>query len=119
MKGVVANDLGTAGMRKLGNRGKVGDRHYRIGRRFDKHHFGVRLKGVLKGGKVGAVDQVKFDAVVSQYAVEEPERAAVSVIAEQDVVAGLDELEHRIDRGHSGCEGKPEARILKRRDILF
>ena len=53
--------------------------------------FGSLFAGIggLDGQEVGGVGEVEFDAVVRKYPVEEPERAAVRVVSEHDVIAGL------------------------------
>src|SRR5690606_40244682 len=55
-------------------------------RRFDKYEFCVRTHCLFQRRQVGCVHKVENDLVPAENFVKKPKRAAVSIIAQNDVV---------------------------------
>ena len=86
----------------------VGDVEQRVGRGFDPH-IPVRLGGErgFHGGGVGDVHHIEAHAPRHEHLGEQTVGAAVHVVAEQDVVAGLDGgTQQHIDGGKAGGEAQ-------------
>ena len=65
---------------------------------------------------IGQVDEAEAVAGAARaHALEQPEGAAVQVVAGDDVRAGVEQLEHGRDRGQPGGEGEAPARRLRGR----
>jgi hypothetical protein len=61
-----------------------------------------------------------LDAPVAQHLVDQPERAAVGVVRDEDVVAGAQHrAEGRVGRAHAGREGAGVPAALQRGEALL
>src|SRR6185369_4010572 len=98
---------------------KIGDRHDRVCRRFDKDHLGVRFEILLEAGGIRCVRKVKLHTVIRKNTAEKSICAAVGIVAEDHMVAILYELEHRIDGGHARREGESELGVLESCYVFF
>ena len=77
--------LGLAG--DVGHRGDVGDAQQRVGGRLAPDHPGLGAQRRPQRGHVGEVDRGVLDAPRPEHLVDQPERAAVRVVRDHDVVA--------------------------------
>jgi len=103
----------------VGQRVDVVDVHQRVRRRLDPEEFGVRLHRVPDGVVVGGVDEVERQVVLLVHLREDAVGAAVHVVAGDDVVAGLEQVEHGVDRAHPGGERAAELAALERGEVRF
>ena len=98
---VVANDARSRAMRDLADLFEVRQNHDRVRWCFNEHHFRVRLDRSFDVQWIRSVDVIEFDVVVGEYAIEETCGAAVSVVGNDDVLAGFYQTQRGIDRGHA------------------
>ena len=80
---------------------QVGDDHHRISWRFEKHHLRVWLDRGFDVQRIGRINEIKLEVVVRENASEQTRRAAISVVGNDDVFAGLYESERCVDRRHA------------------
>ena len=78
--------------------------HHRVGRRLAVEHPGLRRDGGGDVGGVAHVDKGEVEAERSVDPLHEPVAAAVDVVAADDVVALLEELEDGVEGRESGPE---------------
>ena len=82
----------------------------------------MRVAGVIACSTSSRFAVSTYEKVIAdarQHLVEEAERAAVGVLRDDDVVAGLEHRADRGDRRHAGREGEPGLAALDRRDVLL
>jgi hypothetical protein len=116
---VVADDARADTVRRVRDGLQVRDDHDRVGRRLQKDHPRIIPDRGLDVRDLRSVDEAELDLVVGEDAAEEAERAAVGIIGDDDVLAGLDEAESGVNRRHPGGESVAEARAFERREVLF
>ena len=92
------------------DRGDVGDRQQRVGRRLDPDQPGAAGDRRAHRVEVGQRHRRVLDTPLPEHLVDQPEGAAVGVVGDDDVVAGA---QHRAQRavggGHAGAERPAEA----------
>ena len=118
-EGVVDGEQGAVLVGELGERADVADEHHRVRRRLDEDH--LRLRADFRGRclEVGRVDVVVGQAVLLVDVVDESDGAAVEVFGEQDVVAGIQQVEHHVDGSHARRDGPGALAALElREDVL-
>ena len=103
--GVVVDDERAARMRDRGDRGNVGHLEGLRARRFDQHRPGVGLEQAGDAGADQRIEIAGLDAVAGEHAVAEIARRPVGVVADQQMVAGL---QHREQGG--GDRGQARGR---------
>ena len=116
---VIAHDARARRVRNVRDRLQVRHHHHRVSWRLDEDHLRILFDCNLDVLNVCRVNEAELYAVVREHAAEEPERAAVRVVADYDVLARLYELERRVNRGHSTRKGVTEARALQSRDVAL
>ena len=87
-------------VRDFGARGDVGDRHHRIGRRLEEDDLRIRPQRRADFFDARGVDVRELQAELLADLVEEAERAAVHVLAGDDVIARLQHAEDGVRRRH-------------------
>ncbi len=111
---VVDDDQGAAAMGELGDRLDVDAREQRVGRRLEPHHAGVVGPVVGERVEVGEVDRRPREAERCPHLVDQAERAAVRVVAEQDPLALTQEAQDVVLGGEATGERQPVARLFER-----
>jgi hypothetical protein len=95
-------------VREACDRLEIGELQHRIGRRLGPDHLRPRRDRRLDRAKVGEIDEAEIEAGrATAHALEQPEGAAIEVVAGDDVVARIQRLEQRADGGQAGGERKP------------
>ena len=82
----------------------------------------ARVLGVHRVGdalRIARVDVREVQPVVLQDLVEQAERAAVDVLAADDVVAGSEQLHDRVEAAHAAREREAVAPALERGDVAL
>ena len=92
---------------RVGHRRDVDDLEQRVGRRLEPDQAGPLGQGLpQRVGAGGEVDEARLDARAGPaHALEIAVRAAVDVVADDDLVARASELGDRRGRGGARCEG--------------
>ena len=90
-EGVVDDEPGARLARDVGDRGDVRDAQQRVGRRLAPDDAGGRPDRRAQGVEVAEVDGGVLDAPRREDLVDQPVRAAVGVVRDDDVVAGAQE----------------------------
>src|SRR5215831_19041996 len=91
--------------RDAGQRANVGDAHRRIRRGLDQNQFDARVQSLANGLHVGRVNVAYADSMPRQNLIEQPHRAAIKVVARDDLFARSEEPCQRADGCHSAREG--------------
>ena len=99
--------------------GDVGQPQHRVGRRLEEQHPRLRRDRGLDLIELRGVDVAERQPVARQHLVEQPERAAVGVVGDDDVIAGREQLGDRVDRRHARGEGEAGPAALDRREVGF
>ena len=118
-EGIVDGEQSAVLVGKLSDGTDVADEHHRVRRRLDEDH--LRLRADFRGRRfeVGRVDVVVGQAVLLVDVVDESDGAAIEVFGEQDVVAGIQQVEHHVDGGHARRDGPGALAALElREDVL-
>ena len=97
----------------------VGDVEHRVGRRLDEQVLRVRLDRRLDQLGLRGVDVGEIEAELAAHALEQPERAAVGVVADEHVIAGLEPRQQRVDRRHARGERERRRACLDRGDVAL
>ena len=105
-KGVVDDHAHVVPMRDLADAADVGDVQHRVGRRLDEEVFGLRRQRRLDQFESRRVDVGEVETELPADALEQSKGSAVGVVADHDVVAGLQARQDGVDRGHARGEGK-------------
>ena len=113
---VVDDDPRLALVRELRHRRDVDDREQRVGRRLDPHHAGLGLPRGLERARVAQIARRPRDPVALVHARDEPERAAVRVVRDDHVVAGIERAQDRVLGRETAREREAVPRALERRD---
>ena len=100
-KGVVDDDADVLAMRDGAHALDVGDVQHRVGRRLDEQVFRVRLQRRLDELGLRGVDVGEIQAELPAHALEQPERSAIGVVADEHVIAGFESRQERIDGRHA------------------
>ena len=90
-----------------------------IGRRLDMDQLRIRLDGGFHCIEIGGVDVLDRNSVVLNDQVEQPRGAAIHIGRADQVIAGAQRRNKRIDRRHAAGEGMSARASLKRRQRLF
>jgi len=98
-KSIVDDQARVMGVRNLGGLRDVGQAQDRVGRRLDEQHLRIGADGPLDHFRLRRIDVAELELVARQHLVEQPERAAVGVVGDDDVVAGL-------EHGRDGMNGR-------------
>src|SRR6185436_6743340 len=69
--------------------------------------------------RIRRVDEVERETEARAHAGEQPTRAAVEIVAADDVVAGRQRAEERVGRRETGRETEAELPALERRDAVL
>ena len=91
---------------EIAERGQIRQVHHRIGRRLAVDHAGGRRERPLDVADVAHVHEGDADAQVAVDPLHQPVASAVDVLAADDVISGLEQLQHRVEGGQAGAEGK-------------
>jgi hypothetical protein len=112
-EGIIDDEERVAAMGDLAGGGEIGEAHQRIGGRFHQDH--ARRGGHRIGDALGVagVDIRERHAETLQQLVEEPEGAAVHVLAADDVIACPEQQHDRGDAAHAGAEREAVAAALE------
>ena len=105
---VVHDEQGACVAGQAGQRGDVRDAEQRVGRRLDPDHPGLApgQRGPHRGRVVDPHRLVAHAPALVDLG-EEPERSAVGVVGDEDVIAGrADGAEQAVFGGHAGGEGQ-------------
>ena len=86
---VVDHQLRAVSVRQRGRGGQVRQAQHRVGRRLDEQQLRGRRERVRGGIEIAGVHVGEVQLVPPQHALEEPERAAIRVVGDDDVVARL------------------------------
>ena len=106
--------------RDVGDRGDVGDAQQRVGRRLAPDDAGGRPHRRAQGVDVAEVDRGVLDAPRREDLVDQPERAAVGVVRDDDVVAGAQEHpQQHVARAHARAERAGVPAALQRGQALL
>jgi len=97
----------------------IDDGHERVGRRLQPQEFRLLAERVLDGVEVGHVDVGELDVVLRVHLVEDASSAAVDVLAADDVVAGVEEVEYGVDRSHPRGETAAVLAVLQASEVRF
>ena len=92
----------------------VEDREQRVGGRLEPHHAGLRRPGIADLLRRGEVHRSGLDAGVAMHLVDQPERAAVGVVAQQQAVAGPQHPQQRVLRCQPAGECEPVSGAFQR-----
>ena len=114
---IIDDEADAAAPGDLGDGGDIDQRHHGIGRRFDEDHAGLGARRVFDVLRLARVHVAELEAELAEHLVEEPERAAVGVVADDDMIAGPQQRHHRVDGRHAGGEAVAEAPAFERRQI--
>jgi len=87
---IVDDDARQPFVRELRGRRDVDDRQQRIGRRLDPDHPGLGEPRGREGLGVAQVASRPRDAVAFVHSRDESERAAVGIVRDDDVIAGVE-----------------------------
>ena len=112
-------DADVLAMRDRAHALDVGDVEHRVGRRLDEQVLGVRLDRRLDQLGLRGVDIGEVEAELAAHLLEQPERAAVGVVADQHVIAGLEPRQQRVDRRHARRKRKRRGARFDRRDVAL
>ena len=110
---VVDDQPDVVAVREVGRGAQVGDPHHRVGRRLDEQHPRRRRHRALDLVELRRVDVAERQLIARQHLVEQPERAAVGVVGDDDVIAGLQHRGDRADRRHARREREPRLAALR------
>ena len=86
-------------------------------RRLDEHRARRRRHRVGDSLRVARVDVAERQPIVLKDLVEQPERAAVHVLAADDVIAGAEQLHDRVEAAHAARERESVTAVLERGDV--
>ncbi|MCY1535541.1 hypothetical protein D9M68_709510 [compost metagenome] len=119
-EGVVGDGDDAALPTQAGDRLEVGQAQQGIARGFHPEHAGVVLDRRLDQGDVAEIDEAEaVSGAALAHLVEEPEGAAIKVIAGKDVGTAVEQLQHRGDGREPGREGKGLGAALQVRDATL
>ena len=121
-EGVVDDELrrGSGILECCGGGGDVGDRQHRVGGGLQPHQPGLRSQRGNDGCGIGGVDDGELHTPVTESGVQQTEGATVGVVAEDDVLAGLQQgAQQGVGGGHARGEGAAEAGTLQGGDGLL
>ena len=116
---VVDDDARAARVRELRHGRDVDDGERGIGRRLDPHHRGAACHARAVRVEVGEIGNAVLARPRREHLRDQPERAAVRVVGEQHAVAGREQPQHRVLRGHAAREREAARRAFERRDARF
>ena len=99
---------------------EVGEAQHRVGRRLEEQHLRVRAESPPRSAaRSGRVDVGEVEPVLPQHALEQPVRAAVGVVGDHDVVAGLEQRHHGAGRRHARGERERGLAVLDGGDVAL
>ena len=116
-EGVVDNHPDVLRVGNLADRGDVGDLQHRVGRRLDEQVLGVGLDRRPDQLGFGGVDVREVETELAAHPLEQPEGAAIRVVAHQHVIARLEPGQHRVDGRHARGKGKRRGPGFDGRDV--
>ena len=93
--------------------GNVGHFEGLRARRLDQHRAGVRLEQLVDAGADQRIEIGGLDAIAGEHAVAEIARGPVGVVADQEVVAGLQHREQGGARSRPGPRREADAGALR------
>ena len=94
------------GVGDIGDRLHVNNFEYRIGRRFEEHHFGCWSHGLFPCICIAPVNHRSFNAVARQQGFNNIAARAKQRARRHHMIAGLQQAQHGSrHRGHAGCRG--------------
>src|SRR5712691_9034693 len=110
---VITDNTRAGPMRYFRHLAQIGNYHHRVSRRFNEDHSCIGLDCCFYVQRVRGIYEIKFNFVIREHAREEPKCASVSVIGNHYMLAGLNEAERGIDRGHSRGKSKSKTRAFE------
>jgi hypothetical protein len=117
-KRVVHHEHNTARARKGAERGDVRDAQERIRDDFDQQQARVGTNRALDRPDIGGLHEIRHEAQSRQLLADQPQRAAVQLVAGHEVIARLEQSQHdRRHRRHAGRGNEPAFRALERGDL--
>ena len=116
-EGVVDHHGDVAAVRDLARRREIGQPHHRVGRRLEQQEARRRLDRRRDRVHVARVHVARRDALPRQDLLEQAIGAAVGVVADDGVVADLEERGHGADGRHARGEGVAGRAALERGDV--
>ena len=112
------NDFSLA--RDFRDRFQINEFQQRITRRFDPDHARVWFNCALEIFRVSQIDIGKIKIRrAAPHSIKQPKRAAVKVIARDDMRATFEQLEHCRHRSQTGCKGEPARSAFQIGNALF
>jgi hypothetical protein len=118
-EGVVGHRQRPALLGERGDGGEVEATQQRVGRRLQHDQLRVRLERGRHLRVVGHVDERRRHAELLVQGLQDAVRAAVQVVAGDDVVAAAQQVEHTVDRRHAAGEAEAEAPAFERGEVLL
>ena len=116
---VVHDQQGVVALRDLTHRAQVGEPHERVRRGLHQERPGGRRHRVLHPLRIPRVHIRERQPHMTQDLVEQAERAAIDILAADDVIAGAEQLHDRVEAAHAAREGEAVPAALQRRDVPF
>src|SRR5512142_2321644 len=101
-------------MTERGNRSNVDDFEQRVSRSLDPDEPRIRAKCATRRLQVGHVDKGKLETQAGHDSLKETIRAAIDIIANDDVRATREHQEQSRDGAHAGRKGQAELAAFKR-----
>ncbi len=99
---------------------EIGEFEQRIARRFDPHHFRLRLQRVEQIFRIREIDECEIEVRrVAPHSLEQAKRAAVKIVACHDVAAAVERVEHGRHRRKSRGKRKRARAALEVRDATL
>ncbi len=102
---------------QIADRGKIGQVHHGIGRGLAEDHAGRRCHGPLDLPDIAHIDEREPEAKPGIDLLHQTVGAAIDVLAADDVIAGFEQLERRIEGGEAGAEREAVGGAFQARDI--
>ena len=118
-EGVVDDQLHAMSMRDLGGGRQVRQAHHRVRRRLDEQHLRLGRERRFDEIQLRRIHIAELERIPSQHALEQPERPAIGVVGDDDVIAGLEKGGNRGDSGHAGGEREGAAARLDGGEVGF
>jgi hypothetical protein len=116
-KGVVDDDRNAVAMGDGARAGQVGQPEDGIGRRLEKQEPGRRPDRALDLAQLRRIHVGEVELVLPEHLFEQPIRAAVGVVGDDNVIAGLEERHHGAGRRHARREPERRGAMLHRREV--
>ena len=111
---VVDDDDDVTGVRDRTGSSEVGESQRRVRRRLEEQHPRVGADGGFDRLEIGRVDVGEIELILPQHALEQSIRAAVGIVGDDDVIAGLEERHHGAGRSHARGKRERGSTVLDR-----